>query len=124
MNSCVVQIRAWIGWNSTLTIWKSGLYTRHGAQGHSGATTTSYGGIIFSTTWGTSVRGHTVWLKTFNLVLMGGTPQHILLNSCCFIFALSCFIFVFLTYFSVVFSGTKGYFSLSLGVCYEPCLSR
>jgi hypothetical protein len=32
-------------------------------------TTTSCGGIIFNITWGTSMRGHTVWLKTLNLAL-------------------------------------------------------
>jgi hypothetical protein len=42
-------------------------------------TTTSRGGIILSTTWGAAMSNCTVLLKMLNLVLMGSTPQHILL---------------------------------------------
>jgi hypothetical protein len=51
------------------------------------------------------VKGHHVRLKTLNLALMGGTPQHILLFLCVFIF-IFIFDFSFVT-FSVLFSGTS-----------------
>jgi hypothetical protein len=42
------------------------------------------------------VSGHTVWLKTLNLALMGGTPQHIPSIS-------RCFRFTFILFFVLVF---------------------
>jgi hypothetical protein len=67
----------------------------------------------------------TVWLKTLNLAVMEGTPQyiHLFLLSCFFTF-----IFIFILFSSITFvfpfQRQKGYFSSSLGVCYEPCQSR
>jgi hypothetical protein len=63
--------------------------------------------VLTNTIWGTTVSSHTVWLKTLNLALMGGTPQHILFISffvCLFYFV---FVFVFLCYFSVLFFRNK-----------------
>jgi hypothetical protein len=55
------------------------------------------------------VNRHHVWLKTLNLALMGGTPQHILLFLCVFIFI---FIFIFIFFVLLLlsvfcFSGTS-----------------
>jgi hypothetical protein len=47
--------------------------------------------VLTNTIWGTTVSSHTVWLKTLNLALMGGTPQHIIFIS----FFLCLFYFVF-----------------------------
>jgi hypothetical protein len=41
-----------------------------------------------------------------------------------FFFFFKFLLFVFQYYFSIVFFKDKGYFSSSLGVCYEPCQSR
>jgi hypothetical protein len=63
----------------------------------------------------------TVWLKTLNLALMGGTPQYIHLNFVVLVFTvIFLFNFRFLYYFWVFFAETNGLFSSSLGVCYEP----
>jgi hypothetical protein len=62
--------------------------------------------IVTNTTWGTTVSSHTVWLKTLNLAIMGGTPQHILFIPffvCLFYFFVFILFFVFLCYFSVLF---------------------
>jgi hypothetical protein len=63
--------------------------------------------VLINTIWGTTVSSHTVWLKTLNLALMGGTPQHILFIS--FFVGLFYFVFVFtfLCYFSVLFFRNK-----------------
>jgi hypothetical protein len=66
--------------------------------------------VLTNTIWGTTVSSHTVWLKTLNLALMGGTPQHILFISffvCLFYFVFVFFVFVFLCYFSVLFFRNK-----------------
>jgi hypothetical protein len=49
----------------------------------------------------------TVWLKTLNLVLMGGTSQSIRLFLVVFVLPLFLFFFILKYYFCVLFSGTK-----------------
>jgi hypothetical protein len=53
------------------------------------------------------VSGRTVWLKTLNLALMGGTPQHIIFYFfVCFILLYFCFGFLLLL-LVFCFSGTS-----------------
>jgi hypothetical protein len=62
--------------------------------------------VLTNTIWGTTVSSHTVWLKTLNLALMGGTPQHILFISFLVCFCLFLFLFSFVT-LVFCFSGTS-----------------
>jgi hypothetical protein len=55
--------------------------------------------------------------KEVKLSAHGRHPTTYLFTSCCFIVALNYFLIVFQVSVIVVFSGTKGYFSSSLGVC-------
>jgi hypothetical protein len=64
----------------------------------------------------------TVWLKTLNLALMGGTPQYIHLFLV--VFVLPLFLFSRITFVFYFQRQNKGYFSSSLGVCYKPCQSK
>jgi hypothetical protein len=68
------------------------------------------------------VKGHHVWLKTLNLALMGGTPQHILLFLCVFIF-IFIFDFSFVT-FSVLFFRNKCACVQVWGECFESDLLK
>jgi hypothetical protein len=68
--------------------------------------------VLTNTIWGTTVSSHTVWLKTLNLALMGGTPQHILFISffvCLFYFILFLFFLFLFSFVTLVFcfSGTS-----------------
>jgi hypothetical protein len=62
--------------------------------------------VLTNTTWGTTRSSHTVWLKTLNLALMGGTPQHSLFISLFVYFILFLFLFSFVT-LVFCFSGTS-----------------